>query len=313
MSKTQSAGSGMRPKVGRTERSQPKTRPMTRAPPLAVRLRGRSPTLSVSAPDQAADQDAEADEDDVGLARGPLDVAESRAGPLDVGLGAREPQEVAAVQHACPGAKGISSPAADELQQHDAASVLVAASSASVRSATSACVTTTSRAAIGKSRSSRSSTSPPSGELGASRTAGAADDHDVARAEDRVRSGRRGARRRAGSAARTRGRARRSPRPRPRGGRRRPRRCGRPARPLAVGRARPTRPPVAAPPLPRASGSRPEVHPEQPRRQARQEPDHEAGAHEVADRVGHRDVVQQPRPSRPRGGRGGRSCCRRCR
>ncbi len=43
MSNTQSAGSGMRPKVGRTERSQPKTSPMMSAPPLAVRLRGRSP------------------------------------------------------------------------------------------------------------------------------------------------------------------------------------------------------------------------------------------------------------------------------
>ena len=50
VSKTQSAGSGMRPKVGRTERSQPKTSPMMSAPPLAVRLIGRSPSWSVSAP-----------------------------------------------------------------------------------------------------------------------------------------------------------------------------------------------------------------------------------------------------------------------
>ena len=50
VSKTQSAGSGMRPKVGRTERSQPNTRPMMSAPPLAVRLIGRSPSWSVRAP-----------------------------------------------------------------------------------------------------------------------------------------------------------------------------------------------------------------------------------------------------------------------
>ena len=50
VSNTHSAGSGMRPKVGRTERSQPKTSPMMSAPPLAVRLRGRSPILRVSAP-----------------------------------------------------------------------------------------------------------------------------------------------------------------------------------------------------------------------------------------------------------------------
>ena len=38
-----------------------------------------------------------------------------------------------------------------------------------------------------------------------------------------------------------------------------------------------------------------EVHLEQPRREARQEPDDEAGADQVADRVGHGDVVQEPR------------------
>ena len=39
VSKTQSAGSGMRPKVGRTDRSHPDTSPIISAPPLAVRLR----------------------------------------------------------------------------------------------------------------------------------------------------------------------------------------------------------------------------------------------------------------------------------
>ena len=50
VSNTQSAGSGMRPKVGRTERSQPKTRPMMSAPPLAVRLSGTPPTVTDSRP-----------------------------------------------------------------------------------------------------------------------------------------------------------------------------------------------------------------------------------------------------------------------
>ena len=50
MSKTQSAGSGIRPNVGRIERSQPNTSPMMSAPPLAVRLSGKVAELSVSAP-----------------------------------------------------------------------------------------------------------------------------------------------------------------------------------------------------------------------------------------------------------------------
>ena len=50
VSKTQSAGSGILPNVGRTERSQPKTRPMMSAPPLAVRLSGRPPTVTVRRP-----------------------------------------------------------------------------------------------------------------------------------------------------------------------------------------------------------------------------------------------------------------------
>ena len=84
VSKTQSAGSGIRPNVGRTERSQPKTSPMMSAPPLAVRLSGRPPTVTVRSADEAAEEDAEADEDDVRLARRALDVAERLPGALDV-------------------------------------------------------------------------------------------------------------------------------------------------------------------------------------------------------------------------------------
>ena len=40
VSKIQIAASGIRPKNGRTDRSHPNTRPMIRAPPLAVRVSG---------------------------------------------------------------------------------------------------------------------------------------------------------------------------------------------------------------------------------------------------------------------------------
>ena len=99
VSNTQSAGSGIRPKVGRTDRSQPNTRPMMSAPPLAVRLKRQGADHQRQRAQQSAGQDAEADEDDVGFARRPLDVAERAAGPLDVGLRAGKAEQVAAVEH----------------------------------------------------------------------------------------------------------------------------------------------------------------------------------------------------------------------
>ena len=124
VSNTHSAASGMRPNVGRTERSQPKTSPMISAPPLAVRLRGRPPTVTVSSADEAAEQDAQADEDDVGLARGPLDVAERLPGALDVLRRADQPEHVAPVDHRLGGERDLLA-AADHLQQDDAAPVLL--------------------------------------------------------------------------------------------------------------------------------------------------------------------------------------------
>src|ERR1700757_3197525 len=50
VSKTQSAGSGMRPKVGRTERSHANASPMIREPPLTARLSGKPPALTDSKP-----------------------------------------------------------------------------------------------------------------------------------------------------------------------------------------------------------------------------------------------------------------------
>ena len=57
------------------------------APPLAVRESGRPPTVTDRSPTRPAHDDAQADEDDVGLARGPLDVPQRLAGALDVARG----------------------------------------------------------------------------------------------------------------------------------------------------------------------------------------------------------------------------------
>src|SRR3954465_14791292 len=47
------AGEGMRPKVGRTERSHPNTMPEISAPPAVERVSGTEPTLKTSAPTNA--------------------------------------------------------------------------------------------------------------------------------------------------------------------------------------------------------------------------------------------------------------------
>ena len=97
VSKTQSAGSGMRPNVGRTERSQPKTSPMMSAPPLAVSVSGTPATSTDSMPNKPADQHAEADKHDVGFARRTFEVAERRADARDVEGVAGDAQQVAAL------------------------------------------------------------------------------------------------------------------------------------------------------------------------------------------------------------------------
>ena len=84
VSNTHSAGSGMRPNVGRTERSQPKTSPMMRAPPLAVRVSGTPGDVDRQHAEQPADQHAKADEHDVGLARRTFEVADRLTDARDV-------------------------------------------------------------------------------------------------------------------------------------------------------------------------------------------------------------------------------------
>jgi len=74
--------------------------------------------------DEAAEQNAQADEDDIGLARGPLDIAESRPGAFDILLCAGKPEQVTAV-HDRLGGEGDLLSASDELQQDNAAPVLL--------------------------------------------------------------------------------------------------------------------------------------------------------------------------------------------
>ena len=62
----QTVGVGMRPKVGRTERSQPPTMPAISAPPAVDSVSGTPPTLKTSEPISAPITIARADERHVG-------------------------------------------------------------------------------------------------------------------------------------------------------------------------------------------------------------------------------------------------------
>ena len=316
VSNTQSAGSGMRPKVGRTERSQPKTSPMMSAPPLAVRLRGRSPTVRRERAQEAAHQDAEAHEHDVGLAGGPLHVAEGLPGALDVGLGARR---------AGAGRRGSGRVRARRGSPRRPRTSFIsttprpcsAATSARVRSAISCFVTDHVQRGHGEVEQRPVLDLLAEGRVrGEEHVPARRDGRDVARSEDGPAARPRGSpsprrirstKTRSGAKERSTSATERPTAARPG--------CGRPARPTRGRRAGPVlglrRPPLASASSFRLSARR--STPQQPRRQAGEEPDHEARAHEVADRVGHRNVVQQARPSPPPAGRGARSCCRRCR
>ena len=81
---------GVLPNVGCTERSQPNTRPMRSAPPLVVSVRGSPPIVERQQPDEAADDDAQAEEHDVRFTRWTLDVAQLPSDALHVPLGAGE-------------------------------------------------------------------------------------------------------------------------------------------------------------------------------------------------------------------------------
>ena len=94
----QSAAAGIRPKVGRTERSHPKTSPMISAPPEVDREMGTPPTLMAEQADHASDDDPRADEDHVGLRGGAIGIAEAICDPAHVALGPDQRQDVAAIE-----------------------------------------------------------------------------------------------------------------------------------------------------------------------------------------------------------------------
>ena len=75
-------------------------------------------------PDEPSDQDAEADEHDVGFARRPFDVAQHLADAVDVRRSTREAQQVASV-HGRLGREGDLLAAADQLHENDPTAVLL--------------------------------------------------------------------------------------------------------------------------------------------------------------------------------------------
>ncbi len=161
VSKTQRAASGIRPNVGRTERSQPKTSPMMSAPPLAVRESGMPPTLTERSPTSppttmprptkttSVALDGRSTYPSALPAR-----STSRAAPASV---IRSPRLMTVE-----GTNGISSPPRTSFESATPRPCF-SAISASVRSATVLFVTTTSRTAAGNSSSVRSSISTPIG------------------------------------------------------------------------------------------------------------------------------------------------------
>ena len=319
MSNTHRAGSGMRPNVGRTDRSQPKTSPMIERAAARGEAERQAADGDGQQADEAADHDAEADEDHVGLARRPLDVAERRAGALDVRLGAGEPEQVAAVDDRGRPERDLLA-AADELHQDDAAAVLLGQR---LERAGRPALWLVSDDVEGDHREveqlpvvrPRRRTARAAGEQHvparrhgddvARRGARSAGPGSTSASPRRIRS----TNTRSGANAFS-----RSPTVPP-ANRCRPRR-GRRARPT---RGRPTASPVSdfgAPDISasslRLSAFRFDLAAAAARGCDRNQTT-KPGAHQVADRVGHRDVVQQPLLLGLGQRRAGRSCRRRCR
>ena len=123
MSKTQSAGSGMRPKVGRTERSHPNTKPHDQRASTGGEAEGQTANLNGQQADQPSHKNTEAHEYDVGFARRWLGVAEDFAYALHVLGSAGDPKEVSAL-HGGLGCERDFFCASNELLQGDAAAIL---------------------------------------------------------------------------------------------------------------------------------------------------------------------------------------------
>ena len=176
VSNTHSAGSGIRPKVGRTERSHPNTSPITSAPPLDVRVSGKSPMRRVRRPTRPPTR----------MPRPTKTTSVSLDG-RSMYPNSRPTRSTSAVLPArrstsprcttVSSKNGISSPPRMSFTS-TTPRPCSAARSASSRSAKARFVTTTSAVASGESRSSGSATSTPIAAPAASQHASASRDGD---------------------------------------------------------------------------------------------------------------------------------------
>ena len=119
VSKIQIAGSGIRPKNGYTDRSQPNTSPMIRAPPLAVRVSGRPPTVTESRPTSPPSTMPVPTKIMSVAVVGRSAYPSSFDRPLDLGLRADQAQHVAPID-ARSGGNGDLLPGPHELSQEHA-------------------------------------------------------------------------------------------------------------------------------------------------------------------------------------------------
>ena len=94
------------------------------APPLVVSVSGSPPTVERQQPDETADDNAQAEEHDVRLTGWTLDVAQRLSGALHVPRRAGEPEQVAPVDDGL-GTEGNFLAAADQFLEGDAAPVLL--------------------------------------------------------------------------------------------------------------------------------------------------------------------------------------------
>ena len=102
----QTVGVGMRPKDGRTERSQPPMIPAISAPPAVESVSGTPCHLEHQRADQRADHDERADERHVGDVGRAVRDAEHLGGGGDVLRAADQGEQVAAIDSRCSAGSG---------------------------------------------------------------------------------------------------------------------------------------------------------------------------------------------------------------
>ena len=160
VSNTHMAASGIRPNVGRTARSQPNTRPMIRAPPLAVRVSGSPPIVTESRPTSPPMK--------IPRPTKIMSVATVGRSAYPTFFAARSTSRLAPTRLTTSprsmrvsGVNGMGCPSRTSFLRNTPRAISRAASSLSVFPASALFVTTTSRNSCGKSRSTLSSTSGP--------------------------------------------------------------------------------------------------------------------------------------------------------